>query len=412
MSSDKNFDFDAAIKAALDQKFDLGPRKAELLKVEPRKIEPPKSELPAPAREKPKPEPAIASRIEPRLGPAVTPPSVAPVREAVAAPVIPPPRREETPPPSAREEISVPPPSPPAAIPVAASASMPSPAPKPTPDIAAPAGRRHVWLCADDYGISPAVNEGIRELILRGRLNATSVMVVAPSFGRSEALPLSIMRTGSQKAAIGLHLTLTAPFAPLSSGYGPTQRGGFLPLRATLIAAMLGRLRPEKIAVEVGAQIKAFTAAFGVPPDFIDGHQHVQVFPQIREAVVGAVKYSAPDAWLRQCGGSGSLLTDRKGWLINRFSRRLRLRAAKAGLKTNPAFAGTYNFRRKADYNTLFRRFLRNMAADGVVMCHPGHVDEELRRLDPLTDMREKEYAYLAGEEFGALLNELKVSLD
>ena len=26
---------------------------------------------------------------------------------------------------------------------------------------------RHIWLCADDYGISPAVNAGIRELILR-----------------------------------------------------------------------------------------------------------------------------------------------------------------------------------------------------------------------------------------------------
>lgn len=401
MSSDKSFDFDAAIKAALDQKFDLGPRKAE-----PRKVEPP-----MPARELPEPKigPTIASRIEPVLPPLNMPSAREPVaeREAAAAPVIPPPRREEiSPPPSPRyEEIS----PPPAAVAVPSSA----PAPVSAPDIAAaPAARRHVWLCADDYGISPAVNEGIRELILRGRLNATSVMVVAPSFGRSEALPLSIMRSGSQKAAIGLHLTLTAPFAPLSSGYGPTQRGGFLPLRATLISAMLGRLRPEKIAVEVGAQIKAFIAAFGVPPDFIDGHQHVQVFPQIREAVVGAVKYSAPDAWLRQCGGSGSLLTDRKGWLINRFSRRLRERARKAGLKTNPAFAGTYNFRRSADYNALFRRFLRNLPADGVVMCHPGHVDDELKRLDPLTDVREKEYAYLAGEEFAALLNELKISLD
>ena len=40
--------------------------------------------------------------------------------------------------------------------------------------------RRIIWLCADDYGISPAVNAAIRDLIARGRLNATSVMVVAP----------------------------------------------------------------------------------------------------------------------------------------------------------------------------------------------------------------------------------------
>ncbi len=37
-------------------------------------------------------------------------------------------------------------------------------------------------------------------------------------------------------------------------------------------------------------------------------------------------------------------------------------------------------------------------------MCHPGKVDDELRRLDPVTDQREREYAYLAGDEFAALL--------
>ena len=40
---------------------------------------------------------------------------------------------------------------------------------------------RRLILCADDYGISPGVNRAIRELIARGRLNATSVMVVGPA---------------------------------------------------------------------------------------------------------------------------------------------------------------------------------------------------------------------------------------
>ena len=46
---------------------------------------------------------------------------------------------------------------------------------------------RRIWLCADDYGISPGVNRAIRDLIERGRLNATSVMVVGPAIGRDEA---------------------------------------------------------------------------------------------------------------------------------------------------------------------------------------------------------------------------------
>ncbi len=48
------------------------------------------------------------------------------------------------------------------------------------------AAPRRIWLCADDYGISPGVNRAIRDLIERGRINATSVMVVGPAIGRDE----------------------------------------------------------------------------------------------------------------------------------------------------------------------------------------------------------------------------------
>jgi predicted glycoside hydrolase/deacetylase ChbG (UPF0249 family) len=44
-------------------------------------------------------------------------------------------------------------------------------------------------------------------------------------------------------------------------------------------------------------------------------------------------------------------------------------------------------------------------------MCHPGEVDDELRRLDPLTDLRALEREYLAGETFAALLRQQGVSL-
>jgi hypothetical protein len=40
----------------------------------------------------------------------------------------------------------------------------------------------------------------------------------------------------------------------------------------------------------------------------------------------------------------------------------------------------------------------------GLVMCHPGFADAELQRLDPLTTLREKEYAYLASDEFSGML--------
>ena len=53
---------------------------------------------------------------------------------------------------------------------------------------------RRIWLCADDYGLSPGVNRAIRDLIERGRLNATSVMVVGPAIGRDEIEALASRR--------------------------------------------------------------------------------------------------------------------------------------------------------------------------------------------------------------------------
>jgi len=263
------------------------------------------------------------------------------------------------------------------------------------------------WLCADDYGISVGVNTGIRDLIVRGRLNATSVMVVAPSFTRAEARSLAILNSGTPRAAVGLHLTFTAPFRPLTQGFGPLRDGAFPLLRDLFKAGLLRRLEREAVAAEIAAQLTAFAAAFGRPPDFIDGHQHAHLAPQVREEVLAAAKRHAPQAWVRQCGSvqpARKRLGDPKGLMLDAFSRALRNRANAIGVPTNPAFAGTYSFRPSADFAKLFPRFLDELPEDGLVMCHPGHVDQELIRLDPLTDLREREYAYLAGDAFPAVL--------
>jgi predicted glycoside hydrolase/deacetylase ChbG (UPF0249 family) len=270
-----------------------------------------------------------------------------------------------------------------------------------------PSQRRRIWLCADDYGISFAVNTAIRDLIVRGRINATSVMVVAPSFNRSEVIALSILNAGEPRVAIGLHLTLTAPFQPLSAGYKPLQDGTFLPLAVTLRQSMLRLLSRKRVAIEVASQLRAFISSFGRPPDFIDGHQHVHLFPQVRDAVLQVVKDIAPNAWVRQCGRVAPLakrLTDRKALILDVLSKGLRRRAQSLGVRTNPAFAGAYDFTPNADFATLFPRFLDRLPDDAVVMCHPGFVDAELKRLDPLTSLREREYAFFVDDAFPKVL--------
>lgn len=267
---------------------------------------------------------------------------------------------------------------------------------------------RRIWLCADDYGLAPGVNAAIRDLLERRRLNATSVMTVTPAFTRSEIAALQAIRPHQPGIGIGLHFTLTAPFSPLSGGRDFTSIG------RTLQAASLRQLDRKAIAAEARAQLHAFQDAFGASPDFVDGHQHVQTFPQIRDALVEMLALELPDIWLRQCGRAAPLthrLSDRKGLLLDLLSTGLRKTAQRAGIAFNPAFAGSYGFTPGADYAALFPRFLPHLPERSVVMCHPGFVDETLRQLDPLTDLREREYRFFSGDAFPQALAEHRVTL-
>src|SRR5260370_35943346 len=150
--------------------------------------------------------------------------------------------------------------------------------------------------------------------------------------------------------------------------------------------AFLRRLDRTALAREIEAQLGAFAAAFGRAPDFVEGHQHVHLFPQIRDEVLAAVKRAAPAARVRQCGSAlplRILARDFKTLALSVLSRGFRRRAAALGLATNPAVAGGYDLHPDAAFADLVPRFLAGLPEDGLVMCHPGHVDAQLPRLQP-----------------------------
>jgi len=269
-----------------------------------------------------------------------------------------------------------------------------------------PGKPRGIWLCADDYGMAPGVNAAIRQLIARGRLNATSVMVAAPFLNTEEAAALDALNSGKPRAAIGLHVTLSAPFRPMSEGFAPL-RGGHFPTNNEMgRLAMTRRLKVERLVIEVGTQLRSFVDAFGRFPDFIDGHQHVHLFPQIRDAVLKVVAEASPQSWVRQCGAGRAHRSKRggKALTLDVLNLGFRRKAKLLGIRTNPAFAGAYDFTAMPDFAKLFPRFLAGMPEGGLIMCHPGFVDRELESLDPFTKQREREFAYLDSEEFPRVL--------
>lgn len=276
------------------------------------------------------------------------------------------------------------------------------------------ASARHVWLCADDYGLSPGVNRAIRDLIDRKRINATSVMVVGSAIDRTEVDALKASLAANPECAVGLHATLTAPFHPLTMHFQPLYGARFVSLGKLLRKSLLRQLDPEIFEAELLAQISAFRELLGRAPDYVDGHQHTQLFPQIRDAFLTAVAKAAPDAWVRQCGRSLPLarrLDSPKALLLDALSGTFRRKCARANINFNAGFAGAYDFSKTTGFASLMSGFLDGLPDGGLVMCHPGFVDETLIALDPLTHQREREFAYLESDDFPRLLAMNNVTL-
>lgn len=277
----------------------------------------------------------------------------------------------------------------------------------------APVALKRIRLCADDYGLSRGVNEAICTLAGAGRLNAVSVMMVAPACGCDDVAALEAAARANPDCAVGLHVTLTAPFRPLTLHFRPLEADAFPHLGTLLLRAMARRLDREILRAEIIAQIDAFTTAFGKPPAFVDGHQHVQLFPKVRDAFLQAVSERAPEAWVRQCGRTPgtSLPTDAKSLLLEGLSRAFRARAKIHGLRFNAGFAGAYDFSNQRNFAALTAAFLDGLGDGGLMMCHPGFVDDELTALDPVTVQREREFQFFSGDTFPKLLAERNMTL-
>jgi predicted glycoside hydrolase/deacetylase ChbG (UPF0249 family) len=261
-------------------------------------------------------------------------------------------------------------------------------------------------LCADDFALSAGVSRGILEAVAAGRLSATSAMTTRPRWAE-DARALAGL---GANVDVGLHVNLTLghPLGPI-----PTLApAGALPQVGRLIrAARRGALDAAEIEAEIGRQLDAFAAEYGRAPDFVDGHQHVQVLPQVREALFAALaaRGLAGRLWIRASGDRPLRILRRGiepvkalavGWLARGFAPAARAR----GFGTNEGFAGFSSFAATRDFGADFGRYLAAPGARHLVMCHPGHVDAELAALDPVTSSRERELAFLLSAGFPAAL--------
>lgn len=221
-------------------------------------------------------------------------------------------------------------------------------------------------LCADDYGMTEGISEGILALCRQGRLNAVSVMTEAPLLPQYAAQLLAL----SPGVQIGLHFNLTMPFA--REAYGRNY---------LMLTPRLSTIERADVANRLRSQLQKFEEIFGRAPDFIDGHEHVQVMWSVRgiflEELTKRFGTALRKPWIRQVANP-ILKTDTrfKALVLNVLNIGFRGSCARRGFETNGAFLGVYSLTPGTHFQELVGKWLGTANDRTLVMFHPSSAVE------------------------------------
>jgi predicted glycoside hydrolase/deacetylase ChbG (UPF0249 family) len=237
-------------------------------------------------------------------------------------------------------------------------------------------------LNADDFGLTPGVNQSIVELHQAGALTSTSLMATADGFSAAAAAAIDHPRIG-----VGCHVVLVdgrpvlehAKIRALS-----LPAGEFRPaLNAFVLDLMRGRIPEEEIEVEAMAQIRRLQAA-GVRVTHLDTHKHTAMFVRVlrpllraaRRCGVTAIRNPFEPDWALAATPHAPLLRRWQVKLLRRRSEFLSM-VREAGLITTDGAIGVLA---TGTLNAETLRRLLEAMPDGTweLVCHPGYTDTAL----------------------------------
>lgn len=254
-----------------------------------------------------------------------------------------------------------------------------------------------IVLCADDYAFSAPVSRAILDLAAHSRISALSCMT-ASALWPTHGPWLADVRGNVD---IGLHITLVDE-APLTAMPKTAPLGKLPGIAALIRKSYFGQLDLAEIEGEIRAQLRAFTAAAGFPPQHLDGHLHAHVLPGIRDVVLKIAGEIRPRPWLRNINDRFSAILAR-GVAVPKaaFLSALGQGFAQADAPMNDSFSGIYGLSpTDGEYGALFEHFIGHTAKRHLILCHPGMADDAVAH----ADVRGGEYAYLKSPAFPAAL--------
>ena len=147
-------------------------------------------------------------------------------------------------------------------------------------------GVTRLILNADDFGLTPGVNQSIVELHRAGALTSATLMATADQFSAATARAMDNPTLG-----VGCHVVLVDGKPVLTHAEIPALSlltDEFRPaLNSFVLELMRGRIPEEEIEAEAVAQIRRLQAA-GVKVTHLDTHKHTHMFVRVLRPLLRA----------------------------------------------------------------------------------------------------------------------------
>ena len=258
-----------------------------------------------------------------------------------------------------------------------------------------------VIVTADDFGLSPAVDQGILDAFQRGVVRNTALLVNFPDVRES------VERLASAEGLeVGIHLNLTAGPPVLPPHEVPsllTSTGVFPGLPRFFARVATRRVKLAEATREWAAQLE-LGQRLGCRFTSITSHQHVHMLPSLAGVAVHlARQFGIPAVRLSRFHTASMFRPLRpKAVLLAPYGRAARRALAAGGIVHNDFVVEIAP--RPHDATQQFCSMIRRLPA-GVfeVVSHPGYIDPVLRQRDALVEHRSLDLAVLTAPEVGAL---------
>jgi predicted glycoside hydrolase/deacetylase ChbG (UPF0249 family) len=273
-----------------------------------------------------------------------------------------------------------------------------------------------VIVCADDFGISPAVDRGILELVEIKSLSAVSCMVVSPFLKESIVQIINY----KEQIDIGLHLTLTDFFPLNNDGHSLLNfEKKFKRFRTLWLDSLVLKINKNELEREIESQIKLFFKLTGFFPNFIDGHQHIQQIPLVGECLINVIKKMGLKKKIYVRVWSYSYKNYQKFKKLNWKNRFMGIpsllfinRLKKEGLLYNKNLFGYCSYEHD-QFSEVFKEYaLQSENVHDLFFCHPGYVDESLKQVDSLLNHRLDVLSFFKSEDFFNFKAKSKLSIN